>query len=176
MIRTFEPYDVYIHGVMDVDNPTSHSGPCGWAYIITHNFKVIKSGASAIQKSTHQRAELKVAVEALQQLDTIRNTGEKACVHTQSSYLLNCYDKEWYKMWLKNNWTNYHNEQVANSDLWGQLIPYFKNKNIDFVKIPYDTGNYYECMCINHAVQAATYAKQEYQASMRRKLYGTKME
>ena len=41
--------------------------------------------------------------------------------HSDSSYLVNCMRRGWYKKWQENGWLNHRNEPVANRDLWERL-------------------------------------------------------
>jgi hypothetical protein len=62
--------------------------------------------------------ELTAACVALETIDE----GHTVTVFSDSSYLVNCMRRGWYKKWRKNGWLNYRNEPVANRDLWERLL------------------------------------------------------
>jgi ribonuclease HI len=43
-------------------------------------------------------------------------------VYSDSSYLVNCMRRGWYKKWRENGWVNHIEEPVANRDLWERLL------------------------------------------------------
>ncbi len=43
-------------------------------------------------------------------------------VYSDSSYLVNCMRRGWYKKWLENGWLNHLEEPVVNRDLWERLL------------------------------------------------------
>jgi ribonuclease HI len=43
-------------------------------------------------------------------------------VYSDSSYLVNCMRRGWYKKWRENAWLNHIKEPVANRDLWERLL------------------------------------------------------
>jgi len=62
--------------------------------------------------------ELTAACVALETIDE----GHIVTVYSDSSYLVNCMRRGWYKKWRENGWLNYRNEPVANRDLWERLL------------------------------------------------------
>ena len=70
------------------------------------------------QDTTNLRMELTAACVALEILDK----GYIATVYSDSSYLVNCMRRGWYKKWRENGWLNYRVEPVANRDLWERLL------------------------------------------------------
>ena len=69
--------------------------------------------------------------------------GDEVILYTDSAYLCNCYLNKWYSSWERNGWRNSKKEPVANKDLWEKLIPYFKNPQITISKVKGHSGNYY---------------------------------
>jgi ribonuclease HI len=62
--------------------------------------------------------ELTAACVALETIDQ----GRVVTVYSDSSYLVNCMRRGWYKKWRENGWLNYRKEPVANRDLWERLL------------------------------------------------------
>jgi ribonuclease HI len=70
------------------------------------------------QDTTNLRMELTAACVALETIDE----GHLVTVYSDSSYLVNCMRRGWYKKWRENGWLNYRNEPVANRELWERLL------------------------------------------------------
>jgi ribonuclease HI len=70
------------------------------------------------QDTTNLRMEITAACVALETIDA----GHTVTVYSDSSYLVNCMRRGWYKKWRENRWLNYRNEPVANRDLWERLL------------------------------------------------------
>lgn len=62
--------------------------------------------------------ELTAACVALERMDE----GQVVTVYSDSSYLINCMRRAWYKKWQENDWLNHLKEPVANRDLWERLL------------------------------------------------------
>ena len=70
------------------------------------------------QNTTNLRMELTAACVALETIDK----GHKVTVYSDSSYLVNCMRRGWYKKWRENGWLNHRSEPVANRYLWERLL------------------------------------------------------
>jgi ribonuclease HI len=68
--------------------------------------------------TTNLRMELTAACVALEMIDE----GHIVTVYSDSSYLVNCMRRGWYKKWRENGWLNYLKRPVANRDLWERLL------------------------------------------------------
>src|SRR3712207_7236923 len=62
--------------------------------------------------------ELTAACVALETIDE----GHVVTVYSDSSYLVNCMRRGWYKKWRENGWLNHRKGSVANRDLWERLL------------------------------------------------------
>jgi ribonuclease HI len=60
-------------------------------------------------------------VAACVALETI-DEGQTVTVYSDSSYLVNCMRRGWYKKWQENGWLNHLRAPVANRDLWERLL------------------------------------------------------
>ena len=107
----------------------------GWAFIVTKDNQIefISSGNS--YDTTNQRMELTAVLEALRYIKTKRRPSEKVIIYSDSAYFVNCYLQEWYLNWQSNGWRNSKKEDVANKDLWLEIIPYFDDFWYDFRKV-----------------------------------------
>jgi ribonuclease HI len=70
------------------------------------------------QDTTNLRMELTAACVALEMIDE----GHIVTVYSDSSYLVNCMKRGWYKKWRETGWLNHLKEPVANRDLWERLL------------------------------------------------------
>ena len=68
--------------------------------------------------TTNLRMELTAACVALEMIDE----GHIVTVYSDSSYLVNCIKRGWYKKWRENGWLNHRKEPVVNRDLWERLL------------------------------------------------------
>lgn len=130
-----------------------------WAYVIVRDNEVIAKNSQSYSETTNQRMELLAAIEALKVADTIKQPYEKIIVYSDSAYLINCYLQEWYVNWQANGWRNANKKEVANQDLWVELIPYFEKFGYSFEKVKGHADNLYNNQCDIMAQNAAEQAK-----------------
>ncbi len=69
--------------------------------------------------------ELTAVLEALQAIDG------PVVVHSDSTYVVNCFNDRWYEGWLAKNWRNSQRKPVANRDLWEPLVEIFQQRGDD---------------------------------------------
>ena len=43
-------------------------------------------------------------------------------VVSDSTYVVNCFQKRWWEGWIKRGWTNSKKQPVANRDLWEPFV------------------------------------------------------
>ena len=92
-------------------------GPGGYGAVMTWRGQT-KEISGGEQDTTNLRMELTAACVALETIDE----GHVVTVYSDSSYLVNCMRRGWYKKWRENAWLNYRMEPVANRDLWERLL------------------------------------------------------
>lgn len=132
-----------------------------WAWLVHEGGNMIEKNCCAEKNTTNQRMELTAAAEALEKvMFELACPNDKVVVYTDSAYLHNCYTQKWYKNWQKNGWKNSKKEPVANRDLWERLIPYFNNKQIEFVKVKGHAGVEYNEIVDTMAQNASMAAKE----------------
>jgi ribonuclease HI len=117
----------------------AHSkGLGGWACIFNHpenSFFYLELSGGAY-KTTSQRMEIQALIEALKYIENnAQHWVPHLVVHTDSSYLKNCFTNKWYKTWLANGWKNNRGDPVANRDLWEELLGLYRRHTIRFVKV-----------------------------------------
>lgn len=87
-------------------------GPGGWAWAVPDG--PFASGPHPA--TTNQRMEITAALEAVR-----ANEGPLTVV-TDSTYVCNCFRDRWWEKWVANGWKNAAKKDVANRDLWEQLV------------------------------------------------------
>lgn len=107
------PTTVYTDGAC-IGNP----GPGGWAWAVPGG--AFASGADPA--TTNQRMEVTAALSAMQAI-----SGPLLIV-SDSTYVVNCFNKQWYVGWERRGWTNSKREPVANQDLWKQMVELFHER------------------------------------------------
>ncbi len=93
------------------------------------------SGADA--DTTNQRMELTAVLEAVSTIE-----GPLA-IHSDSTYVVNCFNDRWYEGWLARGWKNTQKKPVANRDLWEPLIDQYlaRSDELTFTWVKGHAGN-----------------------------------
>jgi len=99
-------------------------GPGGWGAIVATHGKVVELGGRE-EHTTNNKMELAGAINALKKVESKKDI----ILNTDSSYVINGMTK-WIFGWQKNGWRNSMKEEVANRDLWEELIKVSKGKKI----------------------------------------------
>ena len=93
------------------------SGPGGYVAVLRWKGKTEEISGGE-QGTTNLRMEVTAACVALETIEE----GHVVSVYSDSSYLVNCMRRGWYKTWRENGWLNHLGEPVANRDLWERLL------------------------------------------------------
>ena len=119
----------------------------GWSFIALRGGERIYEVAGSEYGTTNQRMELLAIRNALEFAQKNRRPNEEVVIYSDSAYAINCYTQEWYTRWQYNGWTNSKGEDVANRDLWIEIIPYFDNFWYYFSKVKGHGNNYWNNEC-----------------------------
>ena len=123
---------------------SGNPGPGGWAWIMEGgNFS---SGNE--KQTTNQRMELTAAYQAV-----VNNEGLLEIV-SDSTYVVKCFNDEWWKGWIKRNWTNSQRKPVANRDLWEPFIGEVIKRDVIFTWVKGHSGNKWNDFADQLAVEA----------------------
>src|SRR5690606_20775240 len=72
----------------------------------------------------NQRMEVTAVLKALRALDGALH------IHSDSTYVVNCFRDRWWAGWKRRGWKNSQGKPVANQDLWQPLIDlYLEREN-----------------------------------------------
>ena len=107
----------------------------GWAFVVLRDDQIVYEASGSEHNTTNQRMELEAVRQALKYVSTIRRPCERVIIYSDSAYIINCYDQDWYVNWQRNGWVNANKKEVANQDLWAEIIPYFDNFWYFFKKV-----------------------------------------
>lgn len=154
MNKSILNYEIYTDGSAK-GNGTKHCSG-GWAYVILYDGDIIRRDSGTVLDTTNQRMELQAAIEALKACELFWDESKEFHIYSDSAYLTNCYFQEWYVNWEKNGWRNAARKEIANQDLWIQIIPYFKRKSFYFHKVEGHADNYYNNLVDKMAQGAAS--------------------
>ena len=123
-------------------------GPGGWAWAVPDG--AYRSGAEA--HSTNQRMEVHAVLDALREIDG------PVAVHSDSTYVVNCFRDRWYESWLRKGWKNSQRKPVANQDLWAPLLEVYlpRRDEISFSWVKGHSGDPMNDLVDRLAVEAAT--------------------
>lgn len=134
----------------------------GWSFIALRGGERIYSAAGSEYGTTNQRMELLAIRNALEFAQKNRQPNEEVIIYSDSAYAINCYTQEWYTTWQRNGWLNSKGEDVANQDLWIEIIPYFDNFWYHFCKVKGHGTNCWNNLCDNMAQDAAQELKDNF--------------
>lgn len=134
--------EIYTDGACSNNGKTSSIG--GWGFVVLKHLDtgedlILEEDWGARKATTNQQMELTAAVMACRLIQT-RFPFEKIKIYSDSAYLINCYNEKWYFNWERNGWVNSKRQPVANAILWKELIPFFSNPNIEWIKVKGHTG------------------------------------
>ena len=135
----------------------------GWSFIALRGGERIYEVAGSEYGTTNQRMELLAIRNALEFAQKNRYPNENVIIYSDSAYAINCYTQEWYANWQRNGWTTSKGEDVANRDLWLDIIPYFDNFWYHFSKVKGHGDSYWNNESDRLAQEASQTLKDNFQ-------------
>ena len=136
--------DIYTDGACS-GNP----GPGGWGVVLIYQEN--KKELSGYQpETTNNRMELFAAIQGLSAL-------KESCavnLYSDSSYLVNAFEKHWIEKWQRNGWKTSTKSPVENQDLWKLLLIHVRKHQVRFIKVKGHSDNQYTNRCDEMAVAA----------------------
>ena len=117
----------------------------GWAAVCIEDGNVIDTQSGYEPYSTNNRMELTAFLSALENADTIETGNTKVTIYTDSAYIANCFNQNWYVKWMSNGWRTSDKQDVKNQDLWRRIVAlYIKLKerlDLSIVKVKSHSDN-----------------------------------
>ena len=126
---------------------SGNPGPGGWAAILMAG-GVRKELSGGERDTTNNRMELMAVIEGLKAL----KRPCKVDIYSDSAYVVNAFSQNWIDKWIKNGWKNSAKAEVANSDLWKDLIDLTSKHNVIFHKVKGHADNEFNNRCDELAV------------------------
>lgn len=121
---------------------SGNPGEGGWAAILRfgeHEKEI--SGYEA--ETTNNKMELKAAIEGL---STLKEPCEVE-LYSDSSYLVNSFEKNWLENWKSNGWINKSKDEVKNIELWKELDRLCNKHKVLWIKVKGHSDNEYNNRC-----------------------------
>ncbi len=111
-------------------------GKGGWGAMLRYG-SAIKELSGYESETTNNRMELTAVIQALLALkEPCRVT-----LTTDSQYVVNGISKGWAESWRKNGWKNSKRQEVANPDLWEELLKILKIHEVNFIWVKGHAGH-----------------------------------
>lgn len=109
-------YTIYTDGACKV-NP----GKGGWAFLVLNEgIEIIHESTDACPDiTTNNRMEMKAVIEGLKYFND--SPGTEIEIKSDSAYVVNCFNQNWMKNWIKKGWKNAKGKPVENRDLWEEM-------------------------------------------------------
>lgn len=120
MNETPEVVVVYTDGACS-GNP----GPGGWAWAVAPHGEPRAFGGEA--HTTNQRMEVLATTRAIEHF---YEDSRVIRVVSDSNYVVQCFNDNWWQGWLRRGWKNSQNKPVANRDLWEPLIEMVRDRPV----------------------------------------------
>ena len=131
MAKGMKEVDIYTDGACS-GNP----GPGGWAAVLIYN-GTQKEISGYVPCTTNQRMEIQAALEALKAL-------KEPCrvrLHSDSAYLVNAFEQNWFASWQRKGWLNSRREPVKNQDLWQEILDLSRKHRVRWIKVKGHSDN-----------------------------------
>ena len=133
------------------DGSTSSNGQVGarggYGAVILYNNEEHHVYGRVSGDATNQICEIWAAIvginTALANFSKELKEDRRIEVYSDSAYVVNCINDQWYKKWQVNGWKNSQRQPVANQPLWEKLINLLPYANLTFIKVKGHTGNIY---------------------------------
>ena len=117
----------------------------GGAAVCVEDGNVIDTQSGYEPYSTNNRMELTAFLSALENADTIETGNTKVTIYTDSAYIANCFNQNWYVKWMSNGWRTSDKQDVKNQDLWRRIVAlYIKLKerlDLSIIKVKSHSDN-----------------------------------
>lgn len=131
-------YEIWTDGASARNGKPDCAG--GWAFIVLCDGKEVHRGSGYEKPSSNQRMELTAAIEGVKSVFASVGPFDAVTIYSDSAYLINCKNQNWWRNWMMNGWKNAKQQPVANQDLWELLVPYFQMSNVEWVKVKGHNG------------------------------------
>lgn len=126
---------------------SGNPGPGGWAAILMAGGHT-KELSGGDKDTTNNRMELLGVINGLKAL----KFPCKVKIYSDSAYVVNAFNQNWIDKWVLNGWKNSAKADVANADLWKELVKLTSMHEVTFIKVKGHADNEYNNRCDELAV------------------------
>ena len=123
---------IYTDGSCDI-NKRGIQNKGGWSAIIQFE-KLEKEFSGQEKNTTNNRMELIACIKALEMLNYSIAKDCQIEVYSDSSYLVNSFEKRWIQGWFKKK------KKIINLDLWKILYSFYLKYKIKFIHVKGHSG------------------------------------
>lgn len=138
--------DLYTDGACSY-NP----GPGGWGYLLICESKNKEKYDSGYKEhTTNNEMELTAVIEGIKAI-------KKSCnltIYTDSAYVSNAFLQDWVSSWKNNGFRNSNKKEIANKELWIELLSLLEAHNYKWVKVKGHADNKNNNFCDKLATNA----------------------
>ncbi|MGE5380051.1 MAG: ribonuclease HI [Methylocystaceae bacterium] len=135
---------------------SGNPGPGGWGAILVYQGREKELYGAAVN-TTNQRMEIQAVIEGLK---AIKARDWEVRVYSDSAYVVNAFNQDWLSKWQANGWKNSKKEDVANRDLWQELISLSRQNHLVMCKVKGHAGHAYNERCDRLARQGSAEAQE----------------
>ena len=121
--------NIYTDGACSGNQNAENIG--GWGAILEFGDARKELYGSEVN-TTNNRMEMQALIAAL---EAIKRDNQNIRVFSDSSYLVECFRKGWYKEWRVNGWKTKARKPVENQDLWEKLLAHLDKHTITFYRV-----------------------------------------
>lgn len=121
---------------------SGNPGDGGWAAILKFGLHE-RELSGFVPDTTNNRMELQAAIEGLKAL-------KEPCeveIFSDSSYLVNAFEKDWIGNWKVNGWINKSKDEVKNIELWKELDRLRSIHKVAWIKVKGHSDNEFNNRC-----------------------------
>jgi ribonuclease HI len=123
-----ESVTIYTDGAVSGNGTVGSYG--GWAVVLLEGTDERELSGSE-RGATNQQMELRAAIEGLRALPRPC----RVTLYCDSSYVVNCFRRAWWRRWQENGWRNAARRPVANRALWEELLELTTMHEVTWVKV-----------------------------------------
>jgi ribonuclease HI len=135
------------------DGACGKDGTGGWAFVVE-----AKAGFHADwgkePNTTNQQMELLAAVMGLKY--SVQTSQRQVQIISDSAYLVNCFNDDWLKGWLRRGWKTSNGQPVKNRELWEALHRLAGLVNVTWTHVKGHNGHEMNELADRLAVEART--------------------
>ena len=94
----------------------------GWASVCLEDGNIIDEKTGYEPYTTNNRMEIIAVLSAMENANTIETLNTTVKIYSDSAYVVNIFNQQWYLTWMKNGWTTSDKQAVKNQDLLRRLV------------------------------------------------------